>query len=72
METKLQIKNIDGEVIKESNINVGENDTIVITFPKGYSPASTSKVFEAIKNKLESGGIIGVPEGFGITIISKK
>lgn len=69
---KLQLQNIYGEVVEESEIIIGENDTLIVQFPS-YMPMNIlSKCFEHLKDQIGTGGIVGLPEEIKLKVIKSR
>jgi hypothetical protein len=67
----LQLQSIDGTVEKESEVVIGDNDILVMQFPKDMPLQQAHKAFEMLSKAVESGNIVGLPNSITFKVIKK-
>jgi hypothetical protein len=68
----LQLQNINGEVEKEKEITIGDNDTLIMHFPKEMTLEEAHNHFERLSNAIEIGGVVGILNTISFSIIKKE
>jgi hypothetical protein len=69
---KLQLQDINGEVHAESEVTVGDKDTLVVQFPDDMPLDMASNLFDMVQSALSRDkGIIGVPNSVSFLVIKK-
>lgn len=66
---KLQLQDIDGNVEKESEIELGENDTLIMQFPKEVTIERARTVYEIVKEGINNGRFIVIPNEITFKVI---
>lgn len=69
----LQLTDATGIVEDESEILLGDNDTLIMQYPEGMKTEHVRKAFNIVKSALENGtGIIGIPNSLTFKVIKKE
>ena len=70
-EFTMQLKDFEGNVVKESNLILEEGDTLLMHFARHVTLEQANKMFKHMKEALENNkGLIGIPEGITFSVLS--
>lgn len=70
---KLQIQDVDGEILVEKEVVLSDNDKLVVKFNEFYSLADANDYLEWLSSRLEGNSkVIGVPYGIEMTVLKSK
>lgn len=65
----LQLQDVHGNVEKENEIVIGDNDTLIMQYPEGMTSNHAYETYHILNNALESGGIAGLPNTITFKVI---
>lgn len=69
----LQLKDIQGDVLNEENLIIGDGDKLIATFDNSISRSSICHLYEVIKTSLEDDSkLLAIPEGVKLQVLSKQ
>jgi hypothetical protein len=69
---RFQLKDNEGNIVKDSELNIGEDDVLIMKFPDDRLPVeSMTHIYNQVKNELESKKIIGLPKSIDLQVLHK-
>jgi hypothetical protein len=68
----LQLQDIYGNVEKENDVIISDNDTLIMQFPESMTLDQAHHCFKLLNKSIESGGIAGLPNTITFKIIKSN
>jgi hypothetical protein len=68
----LQLQDTYGKIETESEVTIGENDVLIMQFPEEMRLDHASQYFNLLKNGIENGGAVGLPNTITFMIIKNN
>jgi hypothetical protein len=68
----LQLQDTYGNVENESEISISENDVLIMQYPENMRLDHASQYFTLLKNGIENGSTVGLPNTITFKIIKSN
>ena len=67
---KLQLQDVNGSVVEEKTLVLGEGDTLIMRFPYGVTSEQAEKPFQHVKEALEGKhSTVGLPNSIDFLVL---
>lgn len=69
---KLQLEDVNGNVQEESELVLGESDTLIMQYPEDMTLEKAHQVYNAIRDGIGKGEVLGVPTSIQFKVIKAR